>query len=315
MSQINIQYKRGFDRLNPDTIGVPSYTEATRTFSLAVKGGEAEFHFWAGGKKFVKTSTQSVVWPDVSGTYYFYFDTSGVLQYVLNASMSSTIFITSAICGLVYYNKDEDTAWGAVDEQHGIIMDACTHFRLHLCGGFKYSQGGEIVGLADGSDDYTSIGLAVHFDEDIVLVSAESTTHNFMYRDGTDGHWKLTATANNKIAHMGSSYAYWNEYTGGSWQLTESASSTDFIIGYFLKTNLDSDAGLVKLIGQQAYASRALAREALLGELKTINLDGLSSSEAEFQFAYIYKRNGELEDDGNGNAYIDLRGVKINSLI
>jgi len=254
------------------------------------------------------------VWPDTSGTYYFYFDTSGDLQYVLNGSMSADIFLTSAICGLVTYNKDENTAWGSEDEQHSMQMDSHTHFRMHLCDGFKYAQGGEITGLADASDDYTSISTAVHFDEDIFLVSTTSTTHKFMYRDGADGHWKLTTTANNKVAHMGGTRAYWNEFTGGAWQLTETGNTTDFVIGYFLKTNLAGDAGLVKIIGQQVYANRALAREALTNQLKTIKLDGLSSSEAEFQFAYIYKRNGDLEDDGNGNAYIDLRGIKINSL-
>ena len=305
---------RGFDRLNPETMGDPSADEPTRTFSYAVKSGQSSFHFWAGGRRFTKTTTQTVQWADTTGTYYFYFDTNGVLQSVANASMSSAIFLTSAICGLGYYNKENNTFWLANDEAHGIIMDAATHFRMHLCEGFKYAQGGEITGLADASDDYTSIGTAVHFDEDILLVSIESTAHKFMYRNGTEGGWILTSTANDKVAHMGTTRSYWNEYTGGAWQLTETGNTTDYVIGYFLKTNLSGDAGLVKLIGQQVYANRSAARDALMNQLKTIKLAGLSSSEAEFQFAYIYKRNGTLEDDGNGNAYVDLRGSNINSL-
>jgi len=185
---------------------------------------------------------------------------------------------------------------------------------MHLCNGFIYSQGGAIVGLSDGSDDYTSIGMAVHFDEDIILVSAESTTHKFMYRSGADGQWKLTSTANDKVAHMGGTRAYYNAVDAGEWKLIETGNTTDYVIGYFLKTNLAGDAGLVKIIGQQAYGSRSDARDALTNNLRTINLAGLSSSEAEFQFAYIYKRNGDLEDDGSGNDYIDLRGVPINSV-
>ena len=29
---------------------------------------------------------------------------------------------------------------------------------------------------------------------------------------------------------------------------------------------------------------------------------------------WIAKRNGDLEDDGLGNAYVDLRGIKVQSL-
>jgi len=178
---------RGFDRLNPDTMGVPSYTVGTRTFALAVKGGETEFHFWANGVKFTKTTTQSVIWPDTSGTYYFYFDTSGVLQYVINTDMSAEIFFPSAICGLVTFNKAEGTAWGAIDEQHGIDIPPSVHFRMHLVDKFKHAQGGEITGLESGESDYDGISASVHFDEDIYQVSSASTTHKFMYREGADG--------------------------------------------------------------------------------------------------------------------------------
>jgi len=43
---------RGFDRLTPDDMGVPSYTTGTRTFSMAVKGGQTYFEFWDNGNRF-----------------------------------------------------------------------------------------------------------------------------------------------------------------------------------------------------------------------------------------------------------------------
>ena len=308
-------YMRGFDRLDTDTMGEPSIDLATRTFKWSVKSGQSYCHFWVSGTHFKKIDTQSVVWADETGTYYFYFDADGVLQSIAHADLSAEIFLKSAICGLVYYNKEAGTAWLAEDEAHGIMMDANTHLRLHLVDGFKYSRGGEIDGLADGSDEYGSISSAAHFDEDIPILSVESVEHRFMYRSGAVGGWVLSDPSD-KIAYIGTTYAQYNEEVGGVWQLTESTTSTDYIIYYFLKTNFneDSGAGLVKIVGQQAYASRSLARKALLNELHTIKLEGLPSAEAEFQFAYIAKRSGELEDDGYGNAYIDLRGVNINSL-
>ena len=53
MSYKKNNYKRGFDRLNPDTMGVCSYVEATQTFSVAVKGGEPNFKFMSNGNAYV----------------------------------------------------------------------------------------------------------------------------------------------------------------------------------------------------------------------------------------------------------------------
>ena len=306
--------ERGFDRQNPDTMPDVSYDASTRTISLSVKSGQSSFSFYAGGKYYEKTTTQTFIWGDASGMYYFYFDINGDLQGILHTALDAETFFHSAVCGLCYFNKVEGTVWGAPDEMHGIDIPPSVHLRLHTVDGFKHSSGGDITGLVDASSTYTSIGSAYHFDEDIYIASLETTTHKFMYREGAEGLWKLSPTADNNVGYMGTSYVYWNEWTGTTWQLTESASDTDYIIYYFLKTNLEGDAGLVKIVGQQAYPSRATARDALRDELHSIKLDGLSSQEAEFQFAYIVKRSGVTEDDGNGHAYIDLRGMNINAV-
>jgi len=302
---------RGFDRLNPDTMGEVSAVASTQTFSHSVKSGESLFRFWAGGKYYEKTTTQSVTFTNTTGTYYFYYDTDGVLQSTPNSSMTEAIFLVSAMCGIVYYNKEEGTVWIGKDEKHGIIMTPADHFLTHMTLKFRNSQGGNITGLTDGGSTYTNIGVGVYHDEDIVNVAMLSTAHKFMYRDGANGGWKLHSnTADNKIALMNGANAVWNEWTGTTWQLTDCASSTDYVIGYVLKTNLDGEAGLVKLIGHNAYPNRGQAREALFENIDTLYLEGLSSSECQFQFAYIYKRDGTLEDDGNGETYIDLRNYQ-----
>ena len=302
------KYLRGFDRLIPDTMGVPAYDEGTRTFSLSVKGGETYFQFYVGGVLFRKTSTESVIWDNTSGIYYFYFDTDGVLQFVINSSLSEIIFKTSAICGMCSWDAVAGKAIvQAVDEQHGILMDSATHFRLHLVEGARYMQGGDITGLADSSDVYTSIAMLVSADEDITIVNSEITTTPFIYKEGANGEWKETAL-DLKVGHIvsGDTYISWNEFTGGAWQLTESSNVTDFIIYYMIWTN-DANNPIKKIVGQQAYSSRANARDGMLKELGNIESQGLPSSEAYFMYAYIVERGGDLEDDGDGNTHVDMR--------
>ena len=310
------KYGRGFDRLNSKSMGDCSFTNSTRTFSVAPKSGERSFLFMIGGQWIEKTTTQSVSILDTSGTYYFYFDTDGVLQYGLDTDITEDLFVQSAITGLVYYDAVLNVGYLANDEQHGIILDASAHFNLHLTRGYIWAAGGAPTGFVDGSSTYTNIGASLHFDEDIPHSHALSTTHMFMYRQGPVGEWKFT-TADNKVGHIlsGDTYCCYNQYISGPdvWALTECTTSTDYVIYMVLATNLDG-RHLVKVIGQQVYASRVLARTGLKNELQGINLEGLPSTECEWQFAYIIKRDGTLEDDGNGNDYVDLRGVQIHTL-
>lgn len=303
-------YKRGFDRRNRDTIGVPAYDAGTRTFSLSVKAGESYFGFWADGKRHNKYSTESIVWPIAAETYYFYFDINGDLQYITAPSMTEEIFLKSAICGLVYWNGTEIIVQ-ANDEQHGVRVNPPFHFSHHLTTGSLWSMGGDVTGIVAGNSTYTGIATVVSLDEDIVNITNSTTTHPFIYRDGADGVWKQTI-ADNNIGHIvsGDTFISWNEWTGATWQLTESSTSTDFIIYYFLWTN-DSVYPIKKVIGQQTYASRNAAREALLTEIGKIDLQGLPSTEAYPMFAYIAKRDNTIESDGDGNTYVDLRGKLI----
>lgn len=212
--ELNFSIIRGFDRLDPEHMGVPSYNETTRTFTLTPNNDY--FVFWAGRKKFTKTSPQSVTWNNVTGYYYFYFDTSGVLQSILASSITEGIFLQSAICGLIYWNATEGKAIvQAVDEQHGIDIRPSVHARLHNCEGAKWSKGGDINGITNGSNTYTGIDALVSYDEDIRISTNATTTHPFIWREGSDGAW-VEGNPNNEVGYQGISYTYWNEFTGGA---------------------------------------------------------------------------------------------------
>ena len=299
---------RGFDRLTPDDMGVPAYDIPNRKFSMSVKGGQTYFEFWSDGNRFEKTTTQEIEFPDTTGIYYFYFDTSGDLQFVLNSNMTYEIFVKSAICGLVYWNATTGEAINqAVDEQHGIGMPAPTHFRLHMRTGAVHLQGGDITGLEDGEPDYTNIGTVLSADEDINHVTLTTTTTPFIYREGADGDFVQTATPDLNLGYKigGKGDVQYNLNTNGVWSLED---CSGYVIYYFYWTN-DANHPIKKFIGNVDYSSRSDARNALKNEVGVIQTTGLPSPEAYPMYAYIVKANGDLEDSGNPShyTYVDLR--------
>ena len=304
---------KGFDRLNSASLPDVAINNTTRTLRLSVKSGSNNFSFYSYNKKFTKTSEQSVVWGTASGTYYFYFDSSGTLNSIAASGFTHDIFVQAAICGIVYYNATTGEAWVGQGELHGMRMDSETHWNMHNTRHLKWSRGGLITGLADASNTYTSVSEGKHFDEDITVTALSATSHKWLYRSGADGDWTLSSTADNNVMYMNGSVAQYNEWDGSTWKLTDCTNATDYVLTDMLRTNL---IGMeeVKIVGQQIYSSRLLARKAMKYNLQTINFEGLPSTEAEFQFVWIGKKDGTLEDDGNGHPYYDLRGVAINEV-
>jgi len=312
---------RGYDRISDsDHIGLVTYSDATlHACTIQPKEGEDYYEFYIKGVKVRKTEAETIATPDITGTYYFYFNPNGIFSVSLQGNVDVTAFLTSAITGLAIYNKEQGYFYGAVDEQHGKDVPPSIHLDLHLTRGFKWEKGsgGEAIGFVDALSTFTSIGASRHWDEDIQVSIAELTTLPKMYLKTVDGvtGWAFT-TADNNIGYIadGDTYVSYNkEISNGVWDLVESTSTTDYIIYLILATNL-IDVPKMIVIGQDAYPSRSSARRALSNSLKSVELLGLPSAESEWQFAYICKRNGRLEDDGNGNAVVDLRGKNINSL-
>jgi len=295
----------GYDRY--DTDSMPDVTLSTRTISVAVKGGQSSFHFWTNNKKIIKTTTQSVEVPDVTGAYYIYFDDSGVLQYILQSSVTSIAFYKFAITAFIYWNASNSTALFNPDEQHGKDMAGVTHESMHMTVGARYSMGLEIEGLADESTTYTQSTWGMIYDEDIPhVLSANSTGHKMLYRWGADGAWRTT-TADLAVGHTeGGSYYTWNEWDGSTWKWTEGTSSTDYWITFFLAT----PTGVIKIAGQNAYPSRSDAREAIETEIENISTTGLPSPEMVWLGAVIVRRNGDLENLSDGSLFYNLKQLK-----
>ena len=307
----NSGYWNGFDLQDPDSNGTIWWSSLTRTFSIEVKSGESEYHFWVNGGKVTKTSTESVIIPDTTGTYYIYFDNDGNLQYVELASVTNSVFYEYAIVGIVYWNATYGRAFVG-NERHGIRMSSATHQYNHDTYGARYESGMDPSGLTAGNSTYTSTGSGYFWDEDIRHTVSNQSTHYFLYREGSDGAWKTYSAADNKVGILqsGDTYYSWNENTGSTWQLTEGTSSTDFWILFFVATPSIDGHTVYKLMGQNAYSSRSAARDAIYTEIRNISTDGLPSPEFVFLYAAIVKRDGTVVALDDGSDYLDLRYTK-----
>ena len=295
----------GYDRY--DTNSLPEVTISNRTISVAVRSGQSSFHFWTNNKKITKTTTQSVTVPDVTGSYYIYFDDLGVLQYILQSSVTSIAFYKYAITAFVYWNASNSTSLFNPDELHGKDMSGITHESMHMTTGARYSMGLDIEGLTDADEYYTQSTSGLIYDEDIQhLLPANAVGHKMLYRYGTDGAWRVTA-ADLKVAHTeGGTYHTWNEWTGTTWQWTEGTSQTDYWITFFLAT----PTGIMKMAGQNAYSSRSNARAAIETEVENINTNGLPNPEMVWLGAVICRRNGDLENMADGSVFYNLKQIK-----
>ena len=303
---------RGWDRLDTDSMGDISYDLATRTFSIAPKTGQPNFRFFTDGIRRTKASTQSVQWPDVTGTYYFYFDINGDLQYAENGTIPLEMFIRVAICGLVYYNKEEGTMWYAVDEQHGVPpygLVPIDHVKQHVTIGFIWSHGGELTNVADGQTTHGPVTASTHYDEDIPITTEEIANIPWIYRDGSVGGWKMTDPDNRvTLMNPNTNVSVYNEEVNGVWQLTDSTSDTNYMIEYLVKTNLN--VPYMKVCAQQVFDTIGEARRALDEDMDRLKMNGLAGQEVEFQYAWLGKRNGVLKADDDGGLLIKLKGKR-----
>lgn len=134
----------GYDRTGVYPMPSLSFTPGTRTFHVEVAIAESEFVFWSYSKKYTKTTTNNIVIPNTTGTYYIYFDGDGVLQYVEESSITGVIFYYMAITGIVYWNATVGNGI-AGDERHGKLMDGMTHIYNHNTYGARYESGMDVT--------------------------------------------------------------------------------------------------------------------------------------------------------------------------
>ncbi|MCK5915726.1 MAG: hypothetical protein KAG92_06275 [Deltaproteobacteria bacterium] len=305
-----INTANGFDLQDPDSMGTPSWDNANRQYKLTPKTGESNFSYRVDGDLHEHTAlATSEVMPDVTGTYYFYFDDTETLKVINEDSITLDVFYKYAIAGLVYYNATTSIGRPS-EERHGYRMASSDHEMEHMTMGARHAGGLALTGLVDGQTTFTGMTSGKIYDEDIPHIIAAQATLPFMYREGADGAWVWTAANNNVGFKNSGTYVVWNEWDGSVWGLSPGTVLTDYTLVFTvaMKTLTGYSDGS-KIIGQEAFSSAAKARAAVEAAKKKLVLDGLPSPELVFVGVHIAKRNGNLVVLEDGSPYLDLRGT------
>lgn len=242
---------------------VVSFDESTRTFSISPV--EGSFTVWCAGKRYVKTSTESVTIPNTSGLYYIYFGSSGALLY-------KTTFFTWDLdtpTAYVYWNATHNKAYFFADERHGVTLDWATHEYLHRTRGAVIASGFGVNNYnitGDGSSDaHAQLDLAngTFFDEDLEVEITHSSTPTantweqvlesgaeipVFYLSGTE--W-IRDNPTKFPLKQGTLRARYNFRTNGSWS-TADLGNNKFGISWIVATN-NLNYPILSILGQNQY--------------------------------------------------------------
>lgn len=250
-----IKEPTGFPSASTTTISV---VDGTRTFTIAPTG--ASFDVYVAGKKYTKTS-ESVVFTDTEGVWYFYYNASGVLT----ASQTIWDLALAAPVALLYWNATSDVSLDLADERHGCAMDWATHKYLHLTVGTRYVNGlaasGYVLNSAVNADVRFAFASGAISDEDLhidIAAQTEPAQIPVFYRSGAGGNWKRATATDYPYLTTGSGRIAYNLDTAGTWSQAE-VSNTDFCAYWIFATN-GKNYPIIAIQGQRQDTSLANAQ-------------------------------------------------------
>lgn len=299
------------------TDSVVSFNNSTRVFSIAP--ASTSFTVWCAGKKYVKSSAETVTIPNTTGLYFIYYSNTGVLSY-------QTDYFTwdeEAPTAYVYWNATTAKAEFFADERHGIVLDWQTHEYLHRTRGASIANGfgiGAYTIVGDGtSDTHLQVDIAngTFFDEDLQVDTVHSATPTantweqvlqgaaeipIFYRSGTA--WVKT-TATTFPVKQGTLPQY-NSVSGGSWSATDLASAT-YGVTYVVATN-NLNEPVLGILGQAQYANLNKVHEEGWDDL---NLEGLPIYELRPLYKLVYLVDSTFTNTPKAvlREVVDLRAI------
>lgn len=257
------------------TESVLSWDDSTRT--LSVSPASTSFSIYIKGTKYTFSTTLTKQIPDTSGSYFFYIDATGTLNYL--TGFNTSLFSSVAYCSYVLWDENDNKAITFAEERHSIILDNATHSNLHLSRGTQLVSGAALGFTTTGngnsaSDAQVSVSDAVVLDEDIraVITHAASPTNRFeqvlnpiaeipiYYR--INSTWRKT-TATQYPIKFGTTRAQYNKNTADTWSLEDASEDSKFLVSYiFVTTNIKEP--VIAIMGQDEYTdlSDAQARAA-----------------------------------------------------
>lgn len=316
------------DALVKEPTGFPNLTDSSTSFNdgsriFTIQPTGVSFDVYVKGKKFTKTTAQTVTIPALAGNHYIYFNDVGTLS--STQTVSSTLFTDNAIVSVIYWNTDTNTHTYFAEERHGLVMDGATHTYLHTVFGSRYLSGLALQNFSvdgDGNSDshaqFTS-DSGTFRDEDLLISLAAQTQIAILYRQGQ--LWRKKTADSFPVIYSGtagytgaSGRLPYNQFTGGTWQLTE-VTNNKFVLVHFFGTN-DKETPVVGVQGIAEYNDVSSARTAANSEISS--LSGLLFTEfvpigsVVFETANTYANTPKARVRSvNGGNYVDFRGTQL----
>jgi hypothetical protein len=224
-SLTNVASVRGEATGFPNTASsTMSFTNLTRTFTIAPVGGSFDFYFQ--GARFIKTTGQTTVIDDAEGVWYIYFDDAGTLQH----SQSEPDDKSSVNVAQVYWDTTNKKATILGEYRSGLTMDTDTHSWIRMTVGPRYSSGLTLSGNTGGdgsADSNAEVALTggVIYDEDLKynIVNSASPSNPFEQDLGTGSGSSVTAPAKIPVYYRLGASGYSRKKDATSFPLYENA--------------------------------------------------------------------------------------------
>lgn len=273
---------------------------ADRTVAIMPDSGEANFSYWFAGHLIEVTGIKTYQVTAATGSYVC-FNSLGNLEVENDAR---TVIMHRSLLAFIYDNSDPNIWFG--DERHGSNFNSHVHLNLHQTVGLRWARvggGAEVYGLADNGTTFTKISEAKFADEDIRMVIAEASTAPFVYKE-TDGNWDWL-TADNNLFYAPVTDPQYNDISGGGG--LADLTGNDCMIMVILACN-NKVYPYIKIIGQEAFADRTTAREALYAYVTQLSTVGLPGPETRPICSYIISsQDNALEKGADDEIWIDHR--------
>lgn len=251
----------GFETLVDTTL---SFDSGTRTFTINLDPAYSDYAVFLAGEEYLKTASESVVIPNVTGLYLIYYNSSGVLS----QKTGYLTFGSEAAVAHVYWNASTST-YKLADQRHGVTMDWKTHEYLHRTRGASFASGfaaSNYTLSGDGSSNsHAQIDLSsgTFYDEDLKITITHSNTPAantyqqdlqgpaqipVAYHSGSTGEWVFD-TATDYPIKVGT-IAKYNLNTAGTWT-TPDITSTHYVAMWIVATNF-YDTPIIAIMGQRS---------------------------------------------------------------
>ena len=298
-----------------------AFSDLTRTISISPVS--ADFYFYQGGIKYIKTGIQTLQISDVEGIHLVYYDL-GVIQELINPSVSQVLDVirNKVTVSVIYWDATNKTAIYVSNERHTFNFPSWVHAYAHNSFGTQYSSGLAITNVTLGSgavdaDAQFGADSGSIADEDIITTTsavASTTGIPIYYRLGSGmGVWRRTYRAGYAFLNDGTTgLAMYNLYSGGSWSITSMTNNYYRLIHVFATNDISSVNGVIAMSGVGQYASAATAEASVNAEIANIYNSNLPFAEVKHIASLILHTKTGLGNSVNARyvAWSDGSGWK-----